>query len=386
MGPSDPRAVAPGKENRAPTGTATAAAAGSGPTAAPPPPDGCGKPTKGAWREVPPYEPAAGAALAAVGAAVAAPAASATTTVRPHAAAAATVTTAPPPGSSSAAASSAAAADRSWRLDDFDIGRPLGKGKFGNVYLAREKASRYIVALKVLYKAQLCKGNVEHQLRREIEIQSHLRHPNILRLFGYFHDANRVFLILEYAARGELYKELHRQPGARFPEDRSATYIASLAHALAYCHSKSVIHRDLKPENLLLGLRGELKIADFGWSVHSPANRRHTLCGTPDYLPPEMIEGREHDHTLDLWSLGVLTYEFLCGQPPFDCEELSDTYRRIRKVQVTYPPHLSDDAVDLIRRLLVKEGKSRLPLAGVLRHPWIVKHAGPTLATQRSLG
>ncbi|KAK1857874.1 hypothetical protein I4F81_000488 [Pyropia yezoensis] len=275
------------------------------------------------------------------------------------------------PASTAAAAAAAAAA---------------GRGKFGNVYLAREKASCYIVALKVLYKAQLCKGNVEHQLRREIEIQSHLRHPNILRLFGYFHDANRVFLILEYAARGELYKELHRQPGSRFPEDRSATYIASLAHALAYCHSKSVIHRDLKPENLLLGLRGELKIADFGWSVHSPANRRHTLCGTPDYLPPEMIEGREHDHTLDLWSLGVLTYEFLCGVPPFDCEELSDTYRRIRKVQVTYPPHLSEDAVDLIRRLLVKEGKARLPLAGVLRHPWIVKHAGPTLATQRSLG
>ncbi|GAB0495139.1 hypothetical protein MMPV_006437 [Pyropia vietnamensis] len=379
MGPSDPRAVAPGKENRAPTGTAAAAAAGSVPAAAPPPPDGCGKPTKSTWREVPSYE-------ATSGAAVAPSAATATTIGRHHAVAAATVTTAPPPGPSSTAASSAAAADRSWRLDDFDIGRPLGKGKFGNVYLAREKASRYIVALKVLYKAQLCKGNVEHQLRREIEIQSHLRHPNILRLFGYFHDANRVFLILEYAARGELYKELHRQPGARFPEDRSATYIASLAHALAYCHSKSVIHRDLKPENLLLGLRGELKIADFGWSVHSPANRRHTLCGTPDYLPPEMIEGREYDHTLDLWSLGVLTYEFLCGVPPFDCEELSDTYRQIRKVQVTYPPHLSDDAVDLIRRLLVKEGKARLPLAGVLRHPWIVKHAGPTLATQRSFG
>jgi len=253
------------------------------------------------------------------------------------------------------------------------------------VYLAREKASAYIVALKVLYKAQLCKGNVEHQLRREIEIQSHLRHPHILRLFGYFHDANRVFLILEYAARGELYKELHRQPGSRFPEARSATYIASLAHALAYCHAKSVIHRDLKPENLLLGLRGELKIADFGWSVHSPANRRHTLCGTPDYLPPEMLSGQEHDHTLDLWSLGVLMYEFLCGAPPFEAEELTDTYRRIRQVQVTYPPHLSDDAVDLIRRLLVKEGKQRLPLSGVLRHPWIVKHAGPTLAAQGPL-
>merc|ERR1711936_1117374 len=93
-----------------------------------------------------------------------------------------------------------------WKLEDFDIGRPLGKGKFGNVYLAREKASKYIVALKVLFKSQLQKAQVEHQLRREIEIQSHLRHTNILRLFGYFYDETRVYLILEFAPKGELYK------------------------------------------------------------------------------------------------------------------------------------------------------------------------------------
>lgn len=105
-------------------------------------------------------------------------------------------------------------------MNDFDIGRPLGKGKFGNVYLAREKSSKYIVALKVLFKSQLQKYGVEHQLRREIEIQSHLRHPNILRLYGYFYDSKRVFLILEYAAKGELYKELRRD--GKFPEPRAS--------------------------------------------------------------------------------------------------------------------------------------------------------------------
>mmetsp|Transcript_22055 Transcript_22055/g.89457 ORF Transcript_22055/g.89457 Transcript_22055/m.89457 type:complete len:270 (+) Transcript_22055:196-1005(+) len=124
--------------------------------------------------------------------------------------------------------------ERRWTLDDFDIGKPLGKGKFGNVYLAREKQSKYVVALKVLYKSQLTKSGVEHQLRREIEIQSHLRHPNILRLFGYFYDQNRVYLILEFAAKGELYKELTKC--TRFSEERSATYIAQMAHALHYCH------------------------------------------------------------------------------------------------------------------------------------------------------
>lgn len=101
---------------------------------------------------------------------------------------------------------------KTWELSDFDIGKPLGRGKFGNVYLAREKKTQFIVALKVLFKSQLAKAGVEHQLRREIEIQSHLRHTNILRLYGYFYDQSRVYLILEFAARGELYKELQKVP------------------------------------------------------------------------------------------------------------------------------------------------------------------------------
>jgi len=156
---------------------------------------------------------------------------------------------------------------RYWRLEDFDIGRPLGRGKFGAVYLAREKSSGYIVALKVLEKKQLIKSSVEHQLRREIEIQSHLRHRHILRCFGYFYDDRRIYLILEYAPRGELYKLL--QAKVRFNERQSAQYVLQLSRALAYCHSKHVIHRDIKPENLLVGQLGELKIADFGTSARA---------------------------------------------------------------------------------------------------------------------
>ena len=131
----------------------------------------------------------------------------------------------------------------SWTLDDFDIGRPLGKGKFGNVYLAREKKSKYVVALKVLFKSQLKKHQVEHQLRREIEIQSHLRHPNILRMYGYFYDETRVYLILEYAPKGEMYQALQKFPGGKFPEPDTAKYISQMSNALLYCHSKKVIPR-----------------------------------------------------------------------------------------------------------------------------------------------
>uniref|UniRef100_A0A453E680 Protein kinase domain-containing protein n=1 Tax=Aegilops tauschii subsp. strangulata TaxID=200361 RepID=A0A453E680_AEGTS len=143
--------------------------------------------------------------------------------------------------------------EKRWVLSDFDVGKALGRGKFGHVYLAREKRSSHIVALKVLFKSQLKQSQVEHQLRREVEIQSHLRHPNILRLYGYFYDQTRVYLILEHAAKGELYKELQRCK--HFSERRSATYIASLARALIYLHGKHVIHRDIKPENLLVGLQ-----------------------------------------------------------------------------------------------------------------------------------
>ncbi|XP_032669183.1 aurora kinase C-like isoform X1 [Odontomachus brunneus] len=263
---------------------------------------------------------------------------------------------------------------KKWTLMDFDIGRPLGKGKFGNVYLAREKKSKFIIAMKVLYRVQIDKANIMHQVRREIEIQIHLRHPNILRLYGYFYDDKRIYLILEYAQKGELYKELHSQPNKRFDEQRTATYMAQLADALKYCHSKKVIHRDIKPENLLLGAYGELKIADFGWSVHAPSSRRDTLCGTLDYLPPEMVSGKTHNHTVDFWSVGVLCYECLVGQPPFYAKSNDETYMNITKLRYTFPSFVSEGARDLISKLIVVDPEKRLDMDGVLVHPWIVKN------------
>mmetsp|Transcript_48697 Transcript_48697/g.95209 ORF Transcript_48697/g.95209 Transcript_48697/m.95209 type:complete len:317 (+) Transcript_48697:149-1099(+) len=266
----------------------------------------------------------------------------------------------------------AAQKGKQWSLTDFEIGKPLGRGKFGAVYLAREKKTKYIVALKVLQKNQLLKAGVEHQLRREIEIQSHLRHKNILRMYGYFYDNKRIYLILEYAPRGELYKELTAR--GRFSERVSSQYIYELSHALHYCHAKHVIHRDIKPENLLIGHKGELKIADFGWSVHAPTSRRNTLCGTLDYLPPEMVEGREHDEQVDVWSLGVLMYEFLVGNPPFEAEGHNATYRRISRVDLRFPKGLSEDAKDLINKLLQKDPRKRMALDQIPKHPWIIRN------------
>lgn len=181
-----------------------------------------------------------------------------------------------------------------------------------------------------------------------------------------------MYLILEFAAQGELYKILRK--AKRFSEPQAAKYVGQMANALLYLHKKHVIHRDIKPENLLLGMDGDMKIADFGWSVHAPTNRRQTLCGTLDYLPPEMVEGREHNQQVDLWSLGVLCYEFLVGVPPFEEAGHQHTYRRIAKVDLRIPDFVSPEAKDLIRKLLQHSPEKRLPLDQVLKHPWIRMH------------
>lgn len=137
------------------------------------------------------------------------------------------------------------------------------------------------------------------------------RHPNVLRLYGFFYDTKRVFLMLEFAGLGELYKHLRK--AECFPEPRAAKYIAQVADALHYLHTKHVMHRDLKPENILLDVNDDVKLADFGWSVHAPSNLRRTFCGTLDYLPPEMLAGQAYTDTVDNWTLGVLTFELVNG-------------------------------------------------------------------------
>ncbi|KAH6931080.1 hypothetical protein HPB50_022057 [Hyalomma asiaticum] len=267
-----------------------------------------------------------------------------------------------------------------WRLEDFEIGRPLGKGKFGNVYLAREKKSKFIIALKVMFKSQLQSHNVEHQLQREIEIQSHLRHPHILRLYGYFHDETRVYLILEYAPKGELYKHLTKEK--MFDDKHSKVSVAScyachvsckLLELINICSTDCLVlftfEHTTCPSNILFFLQG----------MYSLLCRRATMCGTMDYLPPEMLENSVYDEKVDLWAIGILIYEFLVGRPPFEANSTSATYERIRRVDLRFPAHVSDDAKDLISRLLRKDPKQRPTVEEVMVHPWVTKNRDPSL-------
>ena len=142
-------------------------------------------------------------------------------------------------------------------------------------------------------------------LRREIEIQSRLSHRHCLRMYGYFHDDRRVYLILEEAST-ELYKLLHKS-GGKIHEDQAKHYVNQVSSALVFLKNQNVIHRDIKPENLLIGDNNILKVSDFGWACHAPKpmNYRKTLCGTPEYVAPEMLLSKKYDHRVDNW-VGVI--------------------------------------------------------------------------------
>ncbi|XP_039760080.1 aurora kinase B [Pararge aegeria] len=258
-----------------------------------------------------------------------------------------------------------------WSAKDFELGSSMGRGKFGHVHVAREKKTGYLVAIKALFKSQILKSRCERQVMREIEIQSHLKHPNVLRLLTWFHDEKRIYLVVEFAAGGELYKHLTSSPKGRFPENKAAKYIYQVADAVDYCHQHHVIHRDIKPENILVAYNGDLKLADFGWSVHAPSERRKTMCGTLDYLPPEMIKREVYNVSVDHWCIGVLLYEFLVGKPPFESDGQDKTYARILALDMTYPRFVPEGAKDLISKLLKTSSKDRLSLDGVKKHYWV---------------
>ncbi|XP_035208403.1 aurora kinase C-like isoform X2 [Stegodyphus dumicola] len=226
--------------------------------------------------------------------------------------------------------------------------------------------------LQIIFKSDVQLHDVEHQVRRECEIQSHLRHRNILRLYGYFYDEKRIYLVLEYAPGGELYKKLRKCK--YFDEKTTAMYIFKIAQALKYCHSKNVIHRDVKPENLLLGRDGEVKLSDFGWAVQDPTFRRNTLCGTLDYLAPEVLRNQTYDEKVDAWCLGVLCFEFLVGRPPFQARNTATTFDLIRKTNLIFPSSMTVGAKNFILKLLKKNPAERMSMDEVLNDPWLKKN------------
>ena len=263
------------------------------------------------------------------------------------------------------------------KLSDFLIGKKLGSGQFGHVYLAKYKSTQFICAIKVINKKWISENlKCMNQLRREIEIQSHLHHSNILSLYNFFWDKKNVYLVIEYAQGGELFKILHKEEQGRFSEPKAAFYIQQVCDAVEYIHKMHIIHRDIKPENILIS-NEVVKLADFGWSIHQKSNKiRRTFCGTAEYMPPEVINDEPHIPPSDLWCIGILIYELCAGEPPFTAKTNYEIISKIKNFDMKKcPDYFSDECKDLIDKLIRKYPKDRISIQEVKEHPWIVNNA-----------
>uniref|UniRef100_A0A7E4UZB1 Aurora kinase n=1 Tax=Panagrellus redivivus TaxID=6233 RepID=A0A7E4UZB1_PANRE len=249
---------------------------------------------------------------------------------------------------------------------DFEFEKMLGKGGFGTVHLCREMKTNKTLAIKMVQKSKLTNAQALVQMQREIELQDSLRHNHILLLLGYFDDPQHVYILLEACQLGSLYRYVRKHKGLSL---HRATYVIDcMADALNYCHIRRVIHRDVKPENVLLTEQFEPKLADFGWAVRSEKKTQETLCGTPDYLSPEMLNSsKNHAHTykVDNWALGVLYYECLSDRAPFHGKDQEMTFQNIEHARIQQNSKIPADAMKIIKGLLTIDVKKRSELNDV---------------------
>jgi serine/threonine protein kinase len=261
--------------------------------------------------------------------------------------------------------------------EDFEPLKVLGQGAYGKVFLVKETATGRLFAQKQLKKASMVVEQKKiEQTKSERSILEAVRHPYIVRLFYALQDNQKLYLILEYAQGGELFTHLASE--RMFSEDVTSFYIAEMALALSHLHiNVGVVYRDLKPENCLLAADGHLILTDFGLSkVAEDGSTCNSLLGTPEYMAPEILLGKEYDYSVDWWSLGAVCYDLLTGSPPFTGSTHGKIVEKITKSKLNLPYYLSADAKDLITRLLRKDPKKRLchkDLATIKKHRFFRK-------------
>jgi len=259
-----------------------------------------------------------------------------------------------------------------FKLHDLELKTILGTGTFGRVVLARHKPTKKYFALKILTISEVQRLKQTEHVRSEKAILKAVRHPFIVYMFWADHDERYLYMLLEYICGGELFSYLRN--AGRFNVSSANFYTAEIVSALDYLHGRSIVYRDLKPENLLLDREGHLKLTDFGFAK-TLEDRTWTLCGTPEYLAPEIIQAKGHNRAVDWWALGILVYEMLIGYPPFYDENPFTIYEKILNAKIEWPKHVDPVAKDLIRKLLVQDrtkrlGNMRNGADDVKKHKW----------------
>ena len=261
-------------------------------------------------------------------------------------------------------------------IDDFTVIRELGIGSFGTVYLVAHKKTKAQYALKVIDKN--LQDNIEEKdsFCREVEIMYKLNHPNIVKLYGHFEDDNCCYFIMQYIPKRSLF-EIITRPRETPNLKLISSVMKDLLSAVYYLHNMkpTIIHRDIKPENILLDENSKAYLTDFGWSNYIiNERRRQTVCGSPLYLPPEMVSHIGHDETVDIWCIGVLLFELITGKPPFAGNNIETVKYNISKLNICWPASMDPDARDLCARILKLNGKDRLPIEQILDHNFFKKY------------
>lgn len=265
--------------------------------------------------------------------------------------------------------------DYKWNLADFEFKCTLGTGSFGRVKLAKHLPTGKTCAVKCLKKSEIIRLKQVDHILAEKAILSSIDHPFIVNIFGHFQDRKYLYLVMEFVVGGEFFTHLRR--AGRFNNDSSCFYAAQIVLIFQYLHSQDIVYRDLKPENLLLDHTGNVKLTDFGFAKKVDY-RTWTLCGTPEYIAPEILLNKGHGKPVDWWALGILIYEMLAGCPPFVDDDPMGIYQKILAGRISFPRYFDKDAKDLIRKLLVADVTKRLGnLKGgveeIKQHKWFDK-------------
>ena len=261
------------------------------------------------------------------------------------------------------------------KLEDFKVLKVIGRGSFGKVCLVEYLPTHETFAMKSLKKDLLIEQEQIENTLLEKEILQTIDYPLLCGLVFCFQTEERIYFVMPFLSGGELFQHLRKF--RTFDEDKVRFYGAQIALALEYLHSKGIVYRDLKPENILMDEDGYLKLADFGMAKKLKEDEKAmSFCGTPEYLAPEIITMEGHDKMADWWSFGILLFEMLCGLPPFYVENLDKMYDMIKNNPVKFPKRisLSEDAKDIIKKLLEKNPKKRLGahngIEEIKKHPF----------------
>ncbi len=271
---------------------------------------------------------------------------------------------------------------KEYRFNDLEYVAILGSGTFGRVTLVKEKTSKQVYALKTMLKTEIVAHKQQNNVLNEKNIMMACNHPFILRLYQTFKDPRKLYMLIEFVQGGELFGVVHTAKSDGIPDAQAKFYAAGIILALGYLHKKDIAYRDLKPENCLIDAAGYPKLIDFGFAKTILGSlKTYTLCGTPEYLAPELVLGRGHNRAVDLWAFGILVYEMCAGFSPFSDTQGTDQVvicRNIVNGRLTFPRNFNVDCKDLVKRLLVREIQNRLGnqrggVEDVVKHPWFSK-------------